>query len=180
MPPPTRCTFSVRPTQMPIGVWLAARRVSLTNASLPDKNTTTDQWHEVWFDNSTTLATKYKWAIDQGMNGVGMWTPGATGFDTDSTRSLWSSLPRKTDDRTPAAVACTVRDGVVFADECGDGFRARDAAGQPDHTEVIQAALNATAHTVVLRNLSAATPWTARPLFLYNNDRFYTTPCSRF
>ena len=116
-----------------------------------------------------------------------MWTPGATGFDADSTRSLWSSLPRKAGDRgalaaaAPPAVTCTVRDGgVVFVDECGDGFRARDAAGQPDHTEVIQAALNATAHTVVLRNLSAATPWTARPLFLYNNDRFYTTPCSRF
>ena len=115
-----------------------------------------------------------------------MWTPGATGFDADSTRSLWSSLPRKTDDRgalaapAPPAVTCTVRGGVVFVDECGDGFRARDAAGEPDHTEGIQAALNATAHTVVLRNLSAATPWIARPLFLYNNDRLDPTACSRF
>jgi hypothetical protein len=52
-------------------------------------------------------------------------------------------------------VTCTVRDGVVRVDECGDGFKARDSAGQPDHTEVIQAALNSSAHTVVLRNLSA-------------------------
>ena len=70
----------------------------------------------------------------------------------------------------PPAARCPVRGGVVYVDECGDGFRARDAAGQPDHTEVIQAALNSTAHTVVLRNLSAATPWVSRPLFVTRSD----------
>ena len=66
---------------------------------------------------------------------------------------------------------CRPRGGVVFVDECGDGFKATDSAGQPDHTAVLQAALNVSgAHTVVLRNLSASTPWVATPLFLYRND----------
>lgn len=69
------------------------------------------------------------------------------------------------------AVSCPVRpDGTVYVDECGDGFNARDAAGQPDHTAVIQAALRSPAHTVVLRNLSASTPWITQPLFLVNNN----------
>jgi|EP01043_Picozoa_sp_COSAG02_P002946 hypothetical protein len=67
-------------------------------------------------------------------------------------------------------VKCSVRDGVVFVDECGSGFGARDAAGQPDHTDVIQAALNSSAKTVVLRNLSSSSPWIARPLFIHSND----------
>ena len=70
----------------------------------------------------------------------------------------------------PPPVACTVRDGVVYVDECGSGFHARDAAGQPDHTEVIQAALNSSAHTVVLRNLSSSSPWVSQPLFIHNNN----------
>ena len=67
---------------------------------------------------------------------------------------------------------CTVTDGVVFVDECTPGFaEALDAAGQPDHTALIQTALNASgAHTVVLRNVSKAAPWISRPLFVYLND----------
>ena len=69
-------------------------------------------------------------------------------------------------------VRCPVEGGVVFADLCGEGIRARDSAGQPDHTEVLQAALNTSgAHTVVLRNLSSPTPWVAAPLYIDKGDR---------
>eukprot|EP01051_Picozoa_sp_SAG22_P018001 SAG22_NODE_2915_length_2107_cov_2.435757_1_plen_544_part_10 len=60
--------------------------------------------------------------------------------------------------------------GVLFADSCGHGFNATDSAGQADHTAVLQAALNASdAHTVVLRNLSASTPWIAEPLCIWKS-----------
>ena len=71
----------------------------------------------------------------------------------------------------PPPPLCAAKGGVVFVDECGDGFNATDSAGQPDHTTVIQAALNVSgAHTVVLRNLSASTPWVVTPLFIHRND----------
>ena len=69
-------------------------------------------------------------------------------------------------------VRCPVEGGVVFADLCGEGIHAHDAAGQPDHTDVLQAALNASgAHTIVLRNLSSPTPWVAAPLYIDKGDR---------
>lgn len=41
---------------------------------------------------------------------------------------------------TPQVVRCPVHNGgVVFVDECGDGFCGRDTAGQLGHTEVIYA-----------------------------------------
>jgi hypothetical protein len=67
-------------------------------------------------------------------------------------------------------VICTVRHGVVYVDECGSGFGARDAAGQPDHTDAIQAALDSSATIVVLRNMSSSSPWIARPLFVQQNN----------
>lgn len=72
---------------------------------------------------------------------------------------------------SPAPPVCAATDGVVYVDECGEGFTASDSAGQPDHTAVVQAALNASgAHTVVLRNLSRPTPWVVTPLFIYRSD----------
>jgi hypothetical protein len=71
----------------------------------------------------------------------------------------------------PTPPLCAAKHGVVFVDECGDGLKATDSAGQPDHTAVVQAALNTSgAHTVVLRNLSASTPWVVTPLFIFRDD----------
>jgi hypothetical protein len=71
------------------------------------------------------------------------------------------------------AVRCPpAANGILYADLCGDGFTAVDSVGQPDHTAVLQAALNASdVHTIVLRNLSASTPWITNPLFLYESHR---------
>ena len=57
------------------------------------ENETTKDIHEVWYDNATTLRTKYDWAVSMGMRAVGMWTPGAAGFDAGVQRDLWASIP---------------------------------------------------------------------------------------
>ena len=52
----------------------------------------TDRMEQVWYDNATTLRTKYQWAVRMGMRAVGMWTPGAAGFDESSSKRLWGSI----------------------------------------------------------------------------------------
>ncbi len=44
--------------------------------------------YKIYFDNSTSLAHKYDFAIDQGLGGVGMWALGADYAHTD----LWSTI----------------------------------------------------------------------------------------
>jgi spore germination protein YaaH len=47
-------------------------------------------WHQVWFDNDSSLGLKYKLAIDKKFKGVGMW---ALGYD-GSRDELWNELKR--------------------------------------------------------------------------------------
>ena len=72
-----------------------------------------------------------------------------------------------------ASVRCPpAKEGIIYADLCGSGLNSTDSAGQADHTAVLQAALNASdAHTVVLRNLSARTPWVSSPLCIWKSHR---------
>ena len=71
-----------------------------------------------------------------------------------------------------ANITCAVSAaGWLYVDQCGAGFHATDSRGMPDHTCVIQAALNASsAHSVVLRNLSQSRPWVANPLRLRRSN----------
>jgi hypothetical protein len=75
----------------------------------------------------------------------------------------------------PPPVSCPpAKGGVLYVDACGTGFNSVDSIGQPDHTAVIQAALNASdAHTVILRNLSTSRPWITNPLFIYASHRTF-------
>jgi len=58
-------------------------------------NDSTKELKEIWYDNATTLKTKYEWAVKDGigMQGVGMWTAGATRFDEQSLVDLWGAIP---------------------------------------------------------------------------------------
>jgi spore germination protein YaaH len=48
-------------------------------------------WHQVWFDNATSLGLKYDLAIDNNLQGVGMW---ALGYD-GARPELWDLLEQK-------------------------------------------------------------------------------------
>jgi di-N-acetylchitobiase len=56
-------------------------------------NATDHHFHQVWFDSPKSLALKYKWAAEQGLAGVGVWTPSATLFDEVASRAMWASVP---------------------------------------------------------------------------------------
>lgn len=56
------------------------------------KNESTEEIWEVWYDNATTLRTKYDWSIQQGMGGAGVWTPGAAHFDAAVSAELWDAI----------------------------------------------------------------------------------------
>ena len=47
-------------------------------------------WHQVWFDNDSSLSLKYKLAIDKKFKGVGMW---ALGYD-GARNELWNELKK--------------------------------------------------------------------------------------
>lgn len=86
-------------------------------------------------------------------------------------------VPRRSHPRwqpCSAAIRCAPPvAGVLFADQCGPGFSATDALGRPDHTCVLQAALNGSSsdiHTVVIRNVSASRPWVIGQLGVFRND----------
>lgn len=61
-----------------------AETYSQTNTSFWDLDSQTpwyryqvgDQWHQVWYDNETSLAIKSKYAKDHGIAGVGFWALG--------------------------------------------------------------------------------------------------------
>ena len=45
----------------------------------------------------------YDWALqDAGLRGIGMWTPGATLFDTAATQDMWSAVPDRRAAATPS------------------------------------------------------------------------------
>ena len=49
-----------------------------------------DGWHQVWFDNDSSLGLKYDLAQTKGLRGVGMW---ALGYD-ENRQELWNELER--------------------------------------------------------------------------------------
>ena len=61
-----------------------AETYSQTNISYWDSNSQTpwyryqvgNQWHQVWYDNETSLAIKNQYAKDQGIAGIGFWALG--------------------------------------------------------------------------------------------------------
>lgn len=61
-----------------------AEAYSQINESRWDSNSQTpwyryqvgNQWHQVWYDNETSLAIKYQYAKDQGIAGIGFWALG--------------------------------------------------------------------------------------------------------
>ena len=93
--------------------------------------------------------------------------------DSESSATSWRHPPDKQDCPVTHCPPPTAA-GVIFADQCGRGLHATDARGNPDHTCVLQAALNQSAaagvHTVLIRNLSSATPWVTQMLTLFRND----------
>jgi spore germination protein YaaH len=46
------------------------------------------QWHQAWFDDSTTLGLKYRLVTEKGLGGVGIW---ALSYETGA-HELWSGL----------------------------------------------------------------------------------------
>lgn len=48
-------------------------------------------WHQVWFDNATSLGLKYDLALDHGLQGVGMWALNYDGARTE----LWDLIAAK-------------------------------------------------------------------------------------
>jgi len=59
------------------------------------KNNTSADYHQVWFDDTDSLKSKYSWSLAAGMRGVGMWVPGATLFDDKATADMWSTVPHR-------------------------------------------------------------------------------------
>lgn len=47
-----------------------------------------ENWHQIWYDNDSSLALKYEFANDKGYKGVGMW---ALGYDGER-QELWNLI----------------------------------------------------------------------------------------
>ena len=58
-------------------------------------NTTSGEYHQVWYDDPASLAIKYEWArTNISARGVGMWVPSATMFDVAATKAMWDAVPK--------------------------------------------------------------------------------------
>ena len=57
-------------------------------------NTTSKEYHQVWYDDPASLQLKYEWALRNiSTLGVGMWIPSATLFDMATTKAMWDAVP---------------------------------------------------------------------------------------
>ncbi len=50
-----------------------------------------DNWHQIWFDNDSSMGLKYDFAMGKNLHGIGMW---ALGYD-GARPELWNLLDRK-------------------------------------------------------------------------------------
>lgn len=57
----------------------------------PFKDKKTDEYHQIWYEDSLSLAKKYDWIASKKIGGVGIW---ALGFDNGSVK-LWEALASK-------------------------------------------------------------------------------------
>ena len=58
-----------------------------------DINDTTKEYHQIWFDDPSSLSKKYNWSAAEGLLGVGMWVPSTTLWDRDSAMAMWAAVP---------------------------------------------------------------------------------------
>eukprot|EP01052_Picozoa_sp_SAG31_P027523 SAG31_NODE_2582_length_5436_cov_1.573356_10_plen_75_part_00 len=58
-----------------------------------DMNETAEEYHQIWYDDPSSLRKKYAWAAAEGMLGVGMWVPSATLYDLETTKAMWAAVP---------------------------------------------------------------------------------------
>ncbi len=63
----------------------------LYNSQAPSawyRYTSSGSWHQAWYDDSTSLAAKYSYAVETGLAGVGIW---ALGYD-GGRQEMWGAL----------------------------------------------------------------------------------------
>jgi spore germination protein YaaH len=80
-------------------------RIDETNAQAGDiyyvdkitTDTYVDTYHQVWYDDNESLALKYQYMKDQGLQGAGFWALGHEGNNS----SIWDVFARQSDNKLP-------------------------------------------------------------------------------
>ena len=59
------------------------------------KNKTTGKYNQIWYDDVESLTYKYKYAVDNGLRGVGMWTADSVNYGAPGklAKEMWNTLP---------------------------------------------------------------------------------------
>ena len=60
-------------------------------------NESSGEYHEIWYDDPSSLRRKYAWSQSVGSGGVGMWVPSATLFNVSATKAMWDAVPSPRD-----------------------------------------------------------------------------------
>ena len=58
-----------------------------------DYNKSSAEYHQIWYDDPTSLAKKYEWTASEKLRGVGMWVPSTTLYDREVARAMWAAVP---------------------------------------------------------------------------------------
>ena len=110
--------------------------------------------HEAWYDDARSLAQKYEYAREAGVQGIGMWT--ANDIDNSNSSqvaSFWGAVRRFLPDAAPRGSARSVV-------SCPD---------KSDCTAAIQSALSNEALDDIVIPSSDGSPWAVGPLFIHRS-----------
>lgn len=55
-------------------------------------NEAEDRTVEIWFDNPTTLTSKYNLAVEYNLKGIGMWEATHVDYTTDDANDMWAPI----------------------------------------------------------------------------------------